>query len=133
MCVKESMCICLNMYILTHLFIVVWLTTPAVSCEVLTVSRPSFICRGKIPSSVYCMDLVFTILYQLYALLTSTGILGEGTAGREMKVSTESVIPFADKECVFNCCLTPFLHIRLGCSSWENYLSIRICFLLISV
>lgn len=84
------------MYLLIHFFIVVWLTTPAVSCEVLRVSRPSsFICRGKIPSSVNSTDLVFTGLYQLYALLTSTGTLGEGTAGKETKVST--VIPFADK------------------------------------
>ena len=76
MCACEKVCMCLNMYILAHLFIAAWLMTPVAPCEV------SHVCRGKAPSA-HCIDLVFTIPYQLYALLTSTGILGEGTAGRD--------------------------------------------------
>lgn len=74
------------------------------------------------------MDLVFTLPYQLYALLTSTGILGEGTAGKELKVSI--VIPFADNN-VFRYFLTLFVNVRLGSSSWENYVLLIIWFLLI--
>lgn len=87
----------MSKYVYTYTFVYTGLVEDPSSFLRSADSEQTFICRGKNPSSVHCMDLVVTVPYQLCALLTSTGISGEGTAGRDTKVSMEIFIPFAEK------------------------------------